>query len=157
MISVIEFVVGILLIIIIGIAIWNLVIIWNYSSYMGSFIYARGANATDGETINLQCESGGNICIYRATQICTNPDSNNYESSNLDPIDTSESNYGNFNLDTTVDLTQTMSQMCNGKESVNFTFSGKWPDTPCNGNSQLIATYSCVNTPEECNSWKPPK
>ena len=159
MISTIEFVVIAILVIITGIAVWNLVIVLIYNSYMNSFIYSRGANSDKPKTISLSCESGGGICIYKATQVCTLPNSDNFETSLLDPISTDGKNYGNFNPDTTIDLTQDMSSKCNGKSSATYNFTGEWPSGMLcqdqygnTGQTQLIATYYCVNSNSDCKS-----
>ncbi len=162
MITTTEIVLMIILVIGLGISIWWFVVAEKYRRYLKTYSYARGANALNGQTVNLECEAGKEICIYRATQICTKPDSNNFESSSLDAIasgnDGSKVKYGDFNPQTTIDLTHDMANKSNGKEKSSYTFNvhDNWTapnGITCNGASQLLATYACVPKGVKCNTW----
>ncbi|MDB4769438.1 hypothetical protein OAG24_00585 [bacterium] len=150
----------ILLVIVLFVAVWWFAIAMNYKSYLNKSVYTRGANGEANDNINLKCGSGKKICVYRATQICSNPDSNNFEMSNLEPIaNGAESNvtYGDFDPKTTVDFTSKMGNECNGKSECTFKFTPDWSSkgVECNGKSQLIATYNCVANDSDCKPWKP--
>lgn len=149
----------ILLVIVLFIAIWWFAVAMNYKSHLNKSTYTRGANGNENQTIKMKCGSGKKICVYRATQICTNPDSSNFENSNLEPFSggTQNISYGDFDPGTTVDFTSKMSQECNGKSECDYRFTPDWTSkgTECNGNSQLIATYNCVADESECKPWTP--
>jgi len=160
-VSTFEIVGMVLLAILLGVAIWWFVIAENYRKYLSTYSYARGANASKaGETLNLTCDDDKEICVYRATQICTDPDSNNYENPSTDPIasgTSSDDKYGDFSSATTVDLTSDLSGACNGKETCAYKFSPKaWPSgmPSCGGDSQLISAYACVPKGSTCQSYK---
>lgn len=149
-----------LLAILFGIAVWWFIVSWQYRSYLKHASYARGANATEeGQTLNLSCDQGKEICVYRATQICSDPDSNNFENQQTDPISSGldgKNSYGDFNSDTTVDRTADMSRECNGKQTSSFKFAAKgWPNgMTCHGKTQLISTYSCIPKGTTCSNYK---
>ncbi len=100
----------ILLAIVLGIAIWWYIIADNFKKYLSGNSYARGANASKaGQTLNLTCDSEKEICVYRAIQVCTDPDASNFENSNTDPFASGMSgndSYGDYNSSTTVDMTK---------------------------------------------------
>lgn len=140
-----------------GIAIWFYTISHNYQEKLNLFAYTRGAHAGyPGKKINMICEPGKKICIERATQICSTPDENNFEDEGTDSIssgvDGSGAYYGNFNPNTTVDLKKSMTQQCGGKESCEYTFyQSEFPGKmSCEGNTQLIATYTCIPENKKC-------
>lgn len=169
MITTIEIVLLVMLTIGLGVAIWWFVVAEKYKSYLRDYSYTRGANVINGQTAELSCGNDKEICVYRATQICTRPDANNFETSSLDPIATGDMKidgarafYGDFNPQTTIDRTSHMASACNGKEKCKYPF--KVPQgwqapngVACNGNTQLIATYSCIPKKTKCNSWSPTK
>jgi len=169
MISTIEIVLLVMLTIGLGVAIWWFVVAEQYKSHLRDYSYARGANALNGQTVNLKCDSDKEICVYRATQICTRPDSKNFETTSLEPIasgdekiDGARAFYGDFNPATTIDLTQKMGHDCNGKEECQYHFEASpgWQapnGVACNGNTQLIATYSCIPKGTTCQAWSPTK
>jgi len=118
----------VLLAIVLGIVVWWFVIAEKYRKYLGNYSYTRGSNATSsGQTLNLTCDQDKEICVYRAVQICTVPDSNNFESSTLEPIASglgdNNAAYGDFDPDTTVDLTKDMGRECNGQERCQYKFT----------------------------------
>ena len=87
-----------------------------YRHHLKDFKYARGANALGcGKTLNLTCDQDKEICVYKATQICSIPGVNNHEmadSIDLEPISGGhDSPYGSFNPHTTTDLTKDMGKM----------------------------------------------
>lgn len=169
MISTMEIVLLVMLTIGLGVAIWWFVVAEKYSSYLGGYSYSRGANVLNGQTAKLMCDSDKEICIHRATQICTLPNEKNFETSSLEPmasgvqkIDGARAFYGDFNPQTTVDRTQDMAQACKGKEKCEYKFEAPqgWTarnGVACNGNSQLIATYTCIPKGSECKPWSPTK
>ncbi len=145
-----------------GIAIWWFVIAEKYRSYLGKYAYARGANATAaGQTLNLTCDQDKEICVYRAVQICTVPDDHNFESSPLEPIASglgkNNAAYGDFDPDTTVDMTSELNEKCKGQKNCSFMFTPKpWPHNgscPSDSNTQLISTYSCIPKGSMCQSY----
>jgi len=169
MISTTEIVLLVMLVIGLGVAIWWFVVAEKFSIYLKNYSYARGANALNGQTVDLTCGDDKEICLYRATQICTRPDSKNFETSSLEPIasgdvkiDGARAFYGDFNPDTTIDLTREMGSEVNGKQKTSYTFTAapgwKAPNgVACNGNTQLIASYSCIPKGSRCQSWSPTK
>jgi len=174
MISTFEIVFIVVLLILIGIAIWWLVIAHRYKGDLATFSYSRGANVDlktrDKANVNMTCDSDREICVWRATAICSGSDSNNYESSPLEPIasGTTEDKYSSFDTNTTIDLTHDLAAG-NGKENYTYTFDSNklvWPHgkkCPSNYNSstgtgtrpQLIATYSCIPKGTKCNMYTP--
>lgn len=160
MITTFEVVGMILLFIGLAIAIWWFVVAENFRKYLKTYSYSRGVHATQAnQTLNLSCSEGKEICLYKATQICTNPDNNNFEDPTTDPIDSGTSAngmYGQFNPQTTVDLTQDMGSVVNGQRTATFRFTPKeWPDNmaSCAGETQLIGTYTCIPTGTSCQSF----
>jgi len=159
MITTFEIVFMVILAIGLGVAVWWFFIAEQYRRYLGDYSYSRGANAIDGTTTNLTCDSTKEICVYRATQICTNPDSNNFEDQSIDPIAAGEGSfpnmtpgtkYGQFNPATTTDLTSDMSSKCNGGSTASYDFTS----TCSVGTGQLIATYTCIPKGSTCQAWK---
>lgn len=151
----------VLLAIVLGVAIWWFVIAENYRKYLTTYSYGRGANASKaGQTVHLACDDGKEICVYRATQICTDPDSNNFENPSTDPFaagTASDDKYGDFSSSTTSDLTNDMSGECNGKETCAYKFMPtRWPSSMpgCAGDTQLISTYACIPKGSTCQSYK---
>lgn len=152
----------ILLFILLGVSVWWFVVADKYKKYMSTnYPYTRGAHAwEEGQTLNLKCDGDSEICVYRATQIYTNPDSNNFEDPNTDPIASgtnSNATYGAFDPQTTVDRTVDLGGECNGKNScfVNFVTS-EWPTGMVLGNAgtpQLISTYTCIPSGGTCTSY----
>jgi len=124
-------------------SIWSLSVSLRYSNTLKNYAYTRGANTTEGKKVELKCENGKKINIDKAVQICTDPNSNNFENPDTDPIDKD----GKFNKDTTVDLKSELSSACNGLSNCEYTFKPKnYPNNmKCNGTSQLISTYVCKN------------
>ena len=163
-VSTFEIVSMILLAIGLGITIWWFIIAENYRKYLSTYAYARGANASKpGQTLNLTCDDDKEICVYRSTQICTDPDSNNFENKSIDPIaggKTGNDLYGDFNKSTTVDMTDSLGKECNGKQTCTYKFTPlQWPSgmTPCKGNPQLISTYTCIAKGSICRNYKTTK
>jgi hypothetical protein len=155
----------IVLLLVIGviIGIWLYVVAQRYSNYLDEYSYSRGAHAWQtGQTLDLKCDDGKEICVYRATQICTNPDSNNFESApdSIASGNTSNVPYGAFDPDTTVSRTEDMGKKCNGLSSATFVFNpvdfsgGKPWEEVCSAEStsQLIATYTCIPKGSKCTS-----
>ena len=124
-------------------SIWSFGVSFRYRNTLKNYNYTRGANTTQNKKINLKCENGNKINIDKAVQICTDPDSNNFENPETDPIDKD----GKFNKNTTVDLKDVLSSACDGLSSCEYTFKPKkYPNNmKCNGTSQLISTYICKN------------
>ena len=146
-----------IIILIVGmiVALWWFVIPLRYRLSLNKFTYARGANAWKAnQHVNLSCGVGKEICVYKATQICTIPDSNNFESSHADPMSISSKKgiggYGDFDPTTTVDLTDSLGKQCNGKGECRYRFIPNNSLACPAENSQLISTYTCVPKNNEC-------
>jgi hypothetical protein len=154
----------IVLLIVLAYAIWFYVIQQNRKKFMDEYIYSRGANAwKDKSTVNLSCGEGREICVFRATQICSGNDDSgkNYEISSTDPISSGEDGsgvgYGDFNPGTTVDLTPNLTEACKGKNTCSYTLDSSItpfpfePKDQCDPNNvQLLASYSCIPKGEQC-------
>ena len=149
--------------IIFSLAVWNLIIVVKYKNKLDGYSYTRGANKSTPGAVKLKCGNGKEICVYRATQICTNPTVNNFEKDETDPIDSgynNPNNYGKFNTQTTVNLKNDMSKKCDRKQECIYNFAGKWSGetdgqsllTECGGNTQLISTYTCIPKGSKCKS-----
>lgn len=144
------------------IAIWWFAVAKNYEKYLSTYSYARGANVdSDGGQVQLKCGAGKEICVYRATQICSNPSATNFENQATDPIDAGTGigggnvDYGQYNPLTTIDRTADMVDECNGAGSYLYTFNAKpFPNgMACGGKTQLLATYSCISPHTACQSY----
>lgn len=124
----------------------------SHSSRVNNFARSRGLNMVDGQTKTLKCENGRKICVYRATEICTSR--SKFEDVSTDPISDglNGSVYGSFDPNTTVSRTSDVKNMCNGKESCDFTFRASG-QILCGGQTQLIGTYSCMAPGSECSSY----
>ncbi|MGV9199675.1 MAG: hypothetical protein ACOC4M_12750 [Promethearchaeia archaeon] len=137
-------------------AIWWLAVAGHYRLYLNDYKYTRGAHATSGgQTIKLTCDADKQICIDKAVQICSIPDSNNFESSPLEPISAGldgSSPYGSFNPKTTVDISSDMEKECNGKSTCSYTFKpSAFPVGSCpSKHTQLIGSYTCIGKDETC-------
>lgn len=157
MISEFELIAIFLLIIVLGILVWFYFIGNKRSTNLNNWRYTRGANLVEGTNKNqvqLTCDSNHVIFVDKAHQICTSPDANNFESTNLEYSSTNSNNYGNFPSNTTVDLTIPMRNECNGKTSYTYTFTpSPYPNgVACNGTNHLIATYTCIPK-DQANSF----
>lgn len=155
MLSTTEIAGVILLVLLLVVVIWWFAVADRYKRYLKNYSYVRGANAYKlGETLNLTCGKNKKICVSSATQICTHPNSQNFENVNTDPIDSGNSSnryYGDFDPETTVSLLEDMKKVCDGHGKCEYKFTGKsFPNgMTCGGNTQLISTYTCV--PEDSN------
>lgn len=120
---------------------WSLIVSFRYRETLKGYKYTRGANTTENKKIILKCENNNKINIDKAVQICTDPNDNNFENPNTDPIDKN----GKFNKNTTVDMKDSLSSACDGLSSCEYTFKPKdFPNNiKCDGTSQLISTYTC--------------
>lgn len=144
------------------IALWYFIVADKYKRQMNSKPYARGASVRGlGTDVNMKCDEGQQICVYRATQICSSPDANNFENRATDPISKGDTTtfYGEFDPNTTVDITDALGDSSNGNESkiVNFAdvaaeFPGAMTCAP--DDTQLIATYKCISPGSSCSSYK---
>ena len=137
---------------------------YRYYNDLQGRTYTRGANQSGPGDVKMKCGNGKEICVYKATQICTNPDGNNFENEHNDPISSGYDNpdsYGDFDPCTTVDLLKEISEKCNGQKECIYNFKGNTPfpfDGECKGDNatvQLISTYTCIPKGSECIS-KPP-
>lgn len=158
-----------------------LVILWYVSTFsdegnLSSISFAKGANITytpqGDNSVNLICPDGKQVCVYKATQICTNPNNSNVENASTDPMVTSltaKNNNGDytwsqFNPDTTADLTQDINATCGtgndmntSQSSCTYDFVPKTTTTSgkpfsCNGEIQLIASYTCQPSFSKCRT-----
>lgn len=163
-ISTLEIVFVVLGFIAIGIGLWYFIIAKNYTSHLSQNSYARGANATAPATLNMACDDDHQICVSSVTQICTVPTSSNFEGSNLEPISGGQNSaYGAFDPKTTVNMTATVANECDGKQTCAFNYSSDvatqgWQtinatgNNACNGQTQIIANYVCVPKGQSCTS-----
>mgnify|MGYP003390117396 FL=1 len=171
-------VVTVCLITAIGIATWYFVVSYKYGKTLSNFSYTRGANLDTLDknkgSVNMTCESGAEICVWKANAICSGPLKGSVSNTEggPEPISNglnSNSAYGDFDIHNTIDLTTDMSTQANGKQlySYNFdvtnkNFGGK--TCPMNydvksgtgSRPQLIATYTCIPKGTKCQSSKPP-
>ena len=156
----------------IAIATWWFVVAYKYGKTVDQFSYARGANLDTGNTgkgnIVLQCDNNTEICVNKATAICTgaiNQLSNT--EGGPEPIANGLNNtgmYGDFNKNNTVDLTGQLSKLANGKNIYEYCFDatgmtfggGACPfssfdkKTGVGQRPQLIATYTCMPKGTPC-------
>ena len=142
-------------VLVLGLGIVLLFFVWayftneKYAKDMNTQSYTRGANLSGPGNVNLGCDSDSKICVYSATQICTTPDSNNFENSTTDGMTVS----GTLNPNTTTDLTSDMATTCNGQTSCTYSFTGtaSFPNgMNCSGQPHLIATYTCIPKNQSC-------
>ena len=156
----------IILAVVLVVTIWWFVVAEKYKRYLDNYEYARGANASKaGDTLNLTCDQDKEICVYRAVQVCSQPDSNNFENSATDPIAGGiksdgkvSTSYGDYNPNTTVNATPLLVKECNGQEKCAYKFTPvQFPGTmTCPAeHTQLISTYSCIPKGAVCQSYKP--
>ena len=141
----------IMLLVGVAVAAWIYVVKVKNINTLKQNVYTRGANIKGGgNSTKLTCGIDHTIKVYKAAQICSNPDSNNFEDPTTDPISGGTDGtvgYGVWDPATTVDLTDTMGKSVNGKQTVTYTFT---PEAFPNGmvcpseSTQLIATYDCV-------------
>lgn len=127
------------LFLILAIAIWWFVVAYNYGSSLTVASYTRGANldtasvtaggqpySTGKGTVNLTCDPDREICVYRATAICTGAENQNSNNeSGVEPISNGLTNngfYGNFDINNTVDLTDKLSGLANGSQAYSYNF-----------------------------------
>jgi len=173
MISAFEITGIILLFIGVALVVWWYIEAANYDAMLDGVSFARGANliykpgGSDADnTITMSCPEGKQVCVYQATQICTNPDANNVENATTDPIlSTLDDSWGKFDPARTVDLTEELNINCGtgAGEAVSagscppYVFapqdipgSGQsWSDFCGGGATHLIATYTCQNPADE--------
>lgn len=148
------------------IMLWIFVISMQRKNFLDTYAYTRGANSwTDNTTVNLVCDSSKEICMFRATQVCSGNNSvesggANYEYSKTDPFSSGTENttvqYGDFDPNTTVDLTTDMEKECNGNPTCAYKFSASsnpFPFGTCSLNSQLISTYTCIPKGGTCQDY----
>jgi hypothetical protein len=147
------------LVIIFFVSMWYFTVAYRYKKRLDNFAYTRGAHTIGtGKTVQLACEPGKKICIEHATQICSNPDEDNFENKDTDPISSGKGEdftgyYGQFNTKTTVDLKSKLKELCGGQESCDYNFSGvQFPEPiKCDSNNtQLILTYTCIPQDAVC-------
>jgi hypothetical protein len=189
MVSTTEIVIIVALIICLGLAIWWLAVAYRYGETLTSFSYARGANIDTGTStksgntgdgsVNLTCDPDREICVWRATAICTGAE-NALPSGNREAgpepisngINNTNTSYGDFDPITTFDLTSDLGGKANGQQSVTYNFKGSNLWTGTSGSvcpfsqfdqttqvgvrPQLIAAYSCIPKGTPCISYKPP-
>ena len=160
--STLDWTVMFFLILGVGLSIWYFGVAYNYRNTLSKFSNSRGANVSGvGKTANLSCDSGKVICVYRATQICTDPGNpkygfinQNFENPTTDPISNGldgGGKYGEYSTKTTTNLTKDMSEKCNGKSECAYVHEKNVLGV-CQGTSQLIATYTCIPPGVACQS-----
>lgn len=113
------------------------------TSVISSQPYARGANASKAGNVLLTCDAGSVINVHdgAAILVCHDPTSDNFENPATDPFLTD----GTPNPQTTVDLSKSLQDACNGKMQCTYSFTGIDDNFVCGttGTPQLIATYTC--------------
>jgi hypothetical protein len=160
-----------------GVIIWYFAVAYKYKQTLNNFSYTRGANLDTLDknkgAVDLTCESGAEICVWRANAICTGAiNSQSNTEGGPEPISNGlngNSAYGNFDINNTIDLTADMAGKANGKQSftynfdvTNKNFGGKMCPNTYNTKTgagqrpQLIATYACIPKGSKCQSSKPP-
>ena len=171
-----EIVVLIFLIIIVAIIIWYFAVAYQFGQTLNNFSYTRGANLDTKDknkgTVKLTCEQGNEICVWKATAICSGAISSASNSEGgPEPISnggSGNSAYGQFDVNDTIDLTKDMSGKANGKQNYTYNFDvtnrsfGK-STCPMNYDTktgagqrpQLIATYTCIPKGTKCVSSNP--
>nr|QBK85547.1 MAG: uncharacterized protein LCMAC101_01340 [Marseillevirus LCMAC101] len=182
MISAFEITGIILLAIGVGLVIWWYMEAGNYDAMLDGVPFAKGANliydpdGTDADnTVKMSCPDGKQVCVYQATQICTFPDSYNFEHADTDPINRvlTSDGWGKFNPKTTRDLTAEMNTACKtanrkpvSTDNCQYTFSPSNTFTTTDGSVitcstvdpsaiHLIAAYTCQPVGTVCNSTGP--
>jgi len=145
----------------IGISIWWFIIAFKYRDTLSSFSNSRGANvAGKNKVVNMTCDPGKVICVYRATQICSNPGfgGKNFEDPTIEPItnglDYANAKYGEYSKLTTKSLTKEIGDTCNGKNTCSYLFEGDDFPAPivCYGEPQLISSYACIKPDTSCQA-----
>lgn len=177
-ISTTEICVIVALILGITIASWWLGVAYKYNGVVTSFTYSRGANLdtgsvgkgnTGGGTVELKCDSSREICVWKADAICSGASNFNGEIG-VEPISGNTATYGQFDPNTTVDITQKLALVANGQQSYTYKFDAtqmKFGGKLCpygdynqaanvGARPHLIATYSCIPKGSECKTFKPP-
>lgn len=173
-----EIVVIVTLFAALAIAIWWFYISYKYRQTLNVSSYTKGANLDTGTfgqgnsgvgVVSLSCEEDREICVWKATAICTGALSPNSNTENgPEPISGGGSTpYGDFDPMNTVDLTADMSKL-NGQQQGFYTFNNenylrfngnKCPltydqSTGSGTRPQLIATYTCIPSGTTCVSSK---
>jgi len=174
-----EIVILVFLLIIVALVIWYFAIAFMYGQKLNNFSYTRGANLDTKDknkgTVNMSCEQGAEICVWKATAICSGPNSSSNTELGPEPISNGlngNSAYGQFDVNNTIDLTKDMATKADGKQNYSYNFDvtnrnfggsgGKAcpmnydPKTGAGQRPQLIATYSCIPPGTKCVSSIPP-
>ena len=160
------------LIIVLGVAIYWLVVSKNYQKSINNFVYARGANYDPGSggdsgQVEFKCDGSRKICLDKATAYCTGTNGK----TNSEFITGAYARgdfgipYGNFDTsgkrsDMAIDITKDVAKQVNGKTLTKFTFdgekifSGKCKNfcQGCTIRPQIIATYTCIPKSSSCNT-----
>ena len=178
MISAFEITAIILLAIGVALVAWWYIEAASYDSMLDGVPFAKGANliynpdGTDTEnTVTMTCPEGKQVCVYQATQICTNPLTGNIEDPATDPISSDlDGTWGKFNTKTTIDLTQELNSGCGvmasgdfvAKGSCSYVVGSKIDEHTTNGSGtfkcenpdgqHFIATYTCEPIGSKCQS-----
>ena len=176
-ISTIEICIIVALTVGIAIASWWLAIVYKYNGVVTSFTYSRGANLDTGSvgkgntgigSVELTCDTSREICVWKADTICSGGSTFNGEIG-VEPISGNTATYGQFDPNTTVDITQKLALVANGQQSYTYKFDAtqiKFGGKICpygdynqaanvGARPHLIATYSCVPKGSECKTFKP--
>ena len=181
MISTSEIVIIVFLVVLLALAIWWFAVSYKYGKTLDNFSYTRGANLDtgiigDGKTgmgqVTMSCELGSEICVYKADAICTGAiNSMSNVEGGPEPISNGKnSDYGDFDPTTTINLTHDISNLANGKQTYTYdfnatraSFNGKLcpynqydQKTGSGQRPQLIATYTCIPKGTKCTSSPKP-
>jgi len=139
-------------------AAWYFVVAYKYGTTLTTFANTRGVNVSGkNKQVTMKCDTGKVICVYRATQVCSTPGymGKNFETPSTDPISNGldgGGGYGEYNKNTTVALTKSLGDKCNGKGECSFTFTGDGFPFTCRGEPQLIGSYTCIPEGTVCTA-----
>lgn len=165
--STFEIVIIIFLLVGLTIAVGYYFIAYKYKTTLDKISFARGINkiasSSGATTLNFTCPAGKEICVTKINQICSDPTKSSSgiytENSTTEPISgglhSAQGTFGNFDPETTTNLTSSISASVNGKQSATFTFTPASKTTSgakfaCSGSTQVIGVYSCVPTGSKC-------
>ena len=172
-----------ILIILIIVAIFWAITVYKRRKSLENFSYQQGANLDTGlvgngitgaGTVNFQCALNEEICLWRATAICSGIGPTGNEEASVTPFSNgvnSPTPYGDFNVNSTIDLTSAISSVVNGESITSYDFDNSkltWPaglgqcistydQTSGQGiRPQLIATYACIPRGSTCKNYYTP-
>jgi hypothetical protein len=171
-----QIVILVFLIVVLVIASWWFAVAYRHGTTLNDFSYTRGANLDTGTVgngntgigeVDLKCGPGTEICVYKATGICSGAlNATTNVEGGIEPISADSATYGNFDPNTTIDLTADLSKLANGQQTYNYNFNASqavFGGKVCpfgNYNQknnigprpQFISTYTCIPKGSSCTS-----